>query len=212
MRCVKDDYDFASALLWTVQKDGYVLGLVNFRSPGGDRHPSLEPVKDGAFEAARLFVQLGFENIPPEDPVHHAGNRVWFRHRGFQFWCAFRQAVFAGNEARLTPGPVAPRLNIDLDLLPPGPSRTVRWAEAAEAAAAFTLVCENAAAGDSDARLRALPYTEIRENGKARLEWLTPAGRLTLEASTRILPIDQHNKMFVELIDGQPVPAPRAGA
>jgi hypothetical protein len=43
-RLLKDDYDFASGLLYATQEKSYVLGVATFRSPGGDKHPSLDPV------------------------------------------------------------------------------------------------------------------------------------------------------------------------
>ncbi|MCU0248117.1 MAG: hypothetical protein MUC42_16235, partial [Bryobacter sp.] len=63
MRVVKDGYDFSSALLFSVQKGPRVAGLVNFRNPGGDRHISLDPIKDGKFKCGRLFLELRVEGL-----------------------------------------------------------------------------------------------------------------------------------------------------
>jgi hypothetical protein len=44
LRFLKDDYDFSSALLYSVQEANYVLAAVCFRTPGGDKHISLDPL------------------------------------------------------------------------------------------------------------------------------------------------------------------------
>ena len=58
LRFIKDDYDFSSALLASVQEGPRILGLVNFRSPGGDKHISLDPIPDGKFQASRMRLRL----------------------------------------------------------------------------------------------------------------------------------------------------------
>ena len=63
LRVIKDGYDFSSALFYSVQQAGRVLGVVNFRSPGGDRHISLDPIKDGEFNCGRLFAEFSIEGL-----------------------------------------------------------------------------------------------------------------------------------------------------
>ena len=58
MRVVKDDYDFTSALLYSAQNQGSVLGSIRFRSDGGDKHPGLDPIKDQTFTATSMRVEL----------------------------------------------------------------------------------------------------------------------------------------------------------
>ncbi|HBY60911.1 MAG TPA: hypothetical protein DEH78_13900, partial [Solibacterales bacterium] len=65
LRFVKDDYDFSSALIYTVQAGPFVLGLVNFRTPGGDRHISLDPIANGTFAAKSLRLTLEVQGEAP---------------------------------------------------------------------------------------------------------------------------------------------------
>lgn len=58
LRLMKDDYDFSSALFFSVQHENTVLGVVNFRNPGGDKHISLDPIENGRFHATSLRLQL----------------------------------------------------------------------------------------------------------------------------------------------------------
>ncbi|HKJ90744.1 MAG TPA: hypothetical protein VJ960_06390, partial [Oceanipulchritudo sp.] len=61
LRFLKDNYDFASAKIESVQRDGNVLALVTFVTDGGDTHIALDMVKDARFRASdlRLRFELG---------------------------------------------------------------------------------------------------------------------------------------------------------
>jgi hypothetical protein len=58
MRVMKDDYDFSSARIYSVQHENRILGVINFQTPGGDRHISLDPIADGRFPARSLRLQV----------------------------------------------------------------------------------------------------------------------------------------------------------
>lgn len=57
LRLFRESYDFASALVFTVQRENSVLGLINFRNPGGDRHISLDPLP-ASFQVRKFEVRL----------------------------------------------------------------------------------------------------------------------------------------------------------
>lgn len=60
LRFLKDNYDFASAWITTAQREGTVLGAVNFVTDGGDTHISLDRVKNARFKARDLRLRLEF--------------------------------------------------------------------------------------------------------------------------------------------------------
>jgi len=63
LRFLKNGYDFSSAILTASQRDGLVVGAVNFITNGGDTHLSLQKVKEGKITARdlRLRFELGGE-------------------------------------------------------------------------------------------------------------------------------------------------------
>lgn len=69
LRFLRDGYDFSAAFIFSVQEEGRVLAGITFATDGGDRHISLDPIKDGAIQAndLRLRFELGgsgdFENL-----------------------------------------------------------------------------------------------------------------------------------------------------
>lgn len=64
LRFFHDEYDFASAMVFTVQKENRVLGLILFRAPGGDKHVSLDPLPE-RFAVKRLEPRPEVRGVVP---------------------------------------------------------------------------------------------------------------------------------------------------
>lgn len=60
LRVVKSDYDFSSAMFYSVQDEGAVLGAVGFRNDGGDKHPIIERIQHGAFPMRQIYAAFDF--------------------------------------------------------------------------------------------------------------------------------------------------------
>jgi hypothetical protein len=194
-RFLKDDYDFASALLYSAQERGWVLGLVNFRSEGGDRHPGLDRVQGGAFTAARLRLRFDLAGVPLE-AVRVAGNEATIAAGPATIRIAAPASSFNGRAGRLSAARESGVTTLSLDLMREERPRPVRWSELGEAFAAFTL-----AFGEAGGELR----RDVRD-GVARLRWKTPGGELCLAAATRVAPLEDQNRVYEGLLDGSPIP------
>jgi hypothetical protein len=61
LRALLDGYDYTGALLIAAQRDHSALFGVHFATDGGNRHPSLDPIRDGMITASdvRLRFELG---------------------------------------------------------------------------------------------------------------------------------------------------------
>ena len=224
LRLLKDDYDFASGLFHSVQERGCVLGLLSFRSPGGDRHISLDPIKDGAFECARLRLRVdltGVDNgarmlidgksaaaplrdLPP-------GSRVAIDLGGAYAWLLFPRAVFGASKPRLSIEPEDGLLAVSLDLKRADAPQTVRWTEVGTAWATFSLVMEAAEGTLEEFSLRcAMGSFEQRDVGyDLRVIWRSPAGRLWLQGLPRVATVKEHNRAFRAGIRSAGVPVVR---
>jgi len=75
VRFLKDDRDFASALLFSAQHEGSVLAAVVFATDHGDTHPSLDPIKDGTIRARDLRLRFEFGGEGGELTVKTAGDQ-----------------------------------------------------------------------------------------------------------------------------------------
>ena len=205
LRVVKDGYDFASALLWTVQQDGYVLGLVNFRSPGGDRHPSLDPIRDGGFSCGRLFLELSFEGLAPGFSFRKDGATATVvsapLHAGF----TLLDGRFGDRALTLEGSATTRAVTLTVDFKALGSPNRLGWADVRHAYAFFQLSLFSEPLTTPPARV---PLPGPAED-LCTARWETPAGALELSGSTRVAPIDHHEAAFSERINGQDVPIVR---
>ena len=69
VKCYHDGFDFSSAVLHCVQKDGNVLGNINFSSDRGDTHIGLDLVKDSTIEAEDL--RITFEIVGDTSDINY---------------------------------------------------------------------------------------------------------------------------------------------
>lgn len=211
LRFLKDNYDFSSALFYSVQEQNYVLGLVNFRSPGGDKHISLDPIQHGGFDASRFRLRLDLANLAEDAKVLTNGkplfgnleakSRTSFDLDGAWLHFQVRGWGFGKRTPRLSLGIEDNLHALSVDLI--GGATTIRWSEFAEAWVAFTFSITNTKE-DRTTGFEALPV-----DGRVRLTWKTPAGVLALTGATRVGTIDEQDAAFEESIDGSSIAWPR---
>ncbi len=139
LRVIKDGYDFSSALLYSVQKGPRVAGLVNFRSPGGDRHISLEMIKDGAFDCGRLFLELRVEGLENGYELKESEGGVTLDSKRLAMAFRLCGAGFGEYIPRLVPSKAAGNLTLTADFKPAGSAKRVVWNDVKTAWAAFAL-------------------------------------------------------------------------
>ncbi len=75
-RFLKDGTDFASALIFTAQNESNILSTVVLSTDHGDRHPSLDPIKNGTITASDLRLRLEFGG-DMQDLVAKAMEEKW---------------------------------------------------------------------------------------------------------------------------------------
>jgi len=224
LRLLKDDYDFASGVFLSVQERNSVLGLVNFRSPGGDRHISLEPIENGTFECSRLRVRAGLAGVPESARLLIdgkeanlpaggllPGSRVSLDLGGTYLWLRFPRAVFGDNEPHLSIDREEGLLTISLDLHRTAEPSTVRWSEVREAWAALNLVMDTPGETLADFSLRcSMGHLEPRRSeDKVRLIWESPNGRLWLEGLAGVTDVRTHHSSYRAGVRSGPVPLER---
>jgi hypothetical protein len=202
LRVLKDDYDFSSALLYSVQSRNYVLGLITFRSPGGDRHISLDPITDGQFDAQRLRVRLDFGGATSITRMLAGGTEAYMElTEDLRLAIQFREAAFGAERAAATHETEDGIFTLSLDLI--RRKKTIRWADLKQAYVLFTLVIERTSDSLEDWRER------IAGTHFADWQWQTPAGRLGIRGLTRVATVGEHDRAFREQIDGRDVPIVR---
>jgi hypothetical protein len=228
LRMVKDDYDFASGILHTVQNRNWILAAAGFRQDGGDRHLTLDPVKEESFPAQRLYLQLlvsGFkeseiqlDGLPVKAYVENLSFETFERLtlRADEAVMAFVPALvqFGKETPTLTirPGQSSEgrTLSIEVELFRREAAEIVRWSDVESAFVGFGLALEVPGRLGILDRATASSRWKIKEGAeKVAMEWSTPAGRLGLTAGRRIATASTQNLLFEESLDGSGVPLVR---
>ncbi|QOY91696.1 hypothetical protein [Paludibaculum fermentans] len=194
LRVVKDGYDFSSALFFSTQRGPRVLGMINFRSPGGDKHISLDPIKDGAFDCGRLFVEFDIEGLDAFT-TEQIENTVFVKSKGLQLRFRVLDARWGAHRPELKVSKTTQSVTVTLDLKPVDAPKRVRWSEVRAAYAAFALEMADGDGTFPDS----MPVSKL-DGSVLRAEW----GELKLAASTRVQTVEQHNADFQG--DARPVP------
>jgi hypothetical protein len=228
LRMIKDDYDFASGALYTTQNKNWILAAAGFRDDGGDKHLTLDPVKDGSFSVQRLYLQLlisGFKESEilldgqPAKPYVECLSCETFSRLTLQADDAVvafvpRIVRFGGEKPALSirPGQSSDgrTLSLEIDLFRRDSPEIVRWSEIESAFIAFGLAVEVPGRMSAIDRAVSAAHWEVVEGPeRSSLEWVTPAGRLGLTACRRITHASTQNLLFEERLDGQGVPLHR---
>jgi hypothetical protein len=63
VRLLHDLYDLSAATYFSEQKDNTILSAINFATNGGDKHISIDVLKDGKFTAKDLRLRFEFGNV-----------------------------------------------------------------------------------------------------------------------------------------------------
>ncbi len=208
-RFLKDDYDFTSALLYTVQQDNCILGLVNFRSPGGDKHPNLDPIENGEFEASRLRFCLDIAGAPKGAKILTGDSHLAVDLGGAKLWLNVREAAFRRQKPALSVEHEGDRLMLSIDLLRANAPQRVRWSETPAAYAVFSLAMEGASGSLEQFQRKCQAMSYEGSLSKGRVSWRTPAGWIGLTGNQSVKPVAEQDRAFSEWLDGKPVPLVR---
>lgn len=220
-RVMKDDYDFASGLLYSVQRRNDVLGVVTFRSPGGDRHPSLDPVKDGTFTCSRLRLRFDLAGVPFNAPMlvngreadlgeYPPGSRVLIELGGAYLWLRALSTRCGGPAGTVTLAREDGMLTVSVDLLNKREPQTIRWPQVAHCV--FILSIRDI--GSDTPQQRDMQCAKYPAHGSlggpvVEMVWNTPAGILLIEANTAVGDVAEMDRVFRSTINGHAVPMDR---
>ncbi len=188
MRFMKDDYDFSSALIYMTQERNRVMGVVNFRSPGGDKHISIDMVKNGQFEARSLRLQLDISD--PAAKITIDGLRAVIESGPVKMEFQVRAGIFGANKPALR----AEKGHLFINMVKTDSAQILRWSEVKQAFLAFTLTIGETTSAAFKHQLDDATKT-------VQCEW----GGMELLAGTRVDTVANQEKAFRESRNGLPV-------
>lgn len=226
MRVLKDDYDFVSGLFYSAQNENCVLGAVNFRTPGGEKHPTLDILPASGFDASRLYLQFLINGLLPDAPVLINGKplaklekvpkldetRICIETETCRFCLAPRHVEFGAQVPKLR---FVPKENgqiaIEIDLI--RGKQKINWAETGKALIAFTFQADDlkkdANLAAFDERIAGQKFTGKMEKDRAHFVWQSATGNLELVAGRAVQSIQTQDEIFEEKLNGTSVPLVR---
>jgi hypothetical protein len=221
LRVIKDDYDFTSALFYSAQNQGSVLGSIRFRSDGGDKHPSLDPIKNGTFSLTSMRVQLLLQRwnsssrvlIDGKPLTHHpasfsATSRIALDAGNVKIFFKVHSAHFLEDATLMTLSQKGEDASISVELMKAASPQTVHWADLSSAGCDFTLWMDDSPASleRSDAAFAAMSFTESAKGCLREVSWGSSDGTLAVKASTGVRPIRAMDEAYEARVDGKPYP------
>jgi hypothetical protein len=226
LRVMKDDYEFSSALFYAAQDQGYVLGSIRFRSDGGDKHPSLDPIKNGTITLRRMRVQLLFEGWKPEHLILVDGKPR--REEAFAVPATSRLAIstggvsfiFQAHDPRFLDQARYLHFNtekgdatISVDLMETKEPAAVRLADLVSPGCDFTFQIDDSGVPleSLDSRFAGYQYVRNSISDLRSTLWKTHATTLSVTTSTLVQPLTKHDQSFDLSIDNKPYPFLRLG-
>jgi hypothetical protein len=99
VRFLHDDYDFSSASFFSQQKENCVLACINFVTGGGDKHISIDRIKDGRFRAKDLRLRFEFGNVKESEKMilpNTANGQFTIKTDDLTFTIQMFEATFSG--------------------------------------------------------------------------------------------------------------------
>ena len=227
LRVVKDDYDFTSALFYAAQDQGYVLGAIRFQLDGGDKHPSLDPVKDRTITLSRLQLELLFERWDTKNSILVDGkpqqltsftvpalSRIAIETEGIKIIFQVRDASFINKaqnlhfsledgEAKLAVelmGTKDPQVVHLMDLVGPGCDFV------------FQMDDSDASLAKIDSLFAASLYKQGASGGQRDTSWKIGSSTMSLSTSTTIQSLAKQDQSFDITANSKPYPFVRLGA
>ena len=227
LRVVKDDYDFTSALFYAAQDQGYVLGAIRFQLDGGDRHPSLDLIKDRTITLSRLQLELSFERWDTKNsimvngaPQSHrsftvpATSRLAIETEGVKIIFQARNASFIDKAQSLHFSLKGSDAKLVVELMRTQKPQVVHLTDLIGPGCDFVFQMDDSQASLAkvDSLFAASRYTQRTSLGQRESSWRIGSSMLSLSTSDAIQPLAQQDQSLDIAVNSKPYPFVRLSA
>ena len=223
MRGQKNNHDFTSANSATVQSGPCALTVMNFLTKAGDRHPSLNMIKEDQFEAEDMRLRLQISGVPNDPQIHINGqpaqigdsfainNRVTLDLGGVYLGVCYPTGQYGSANSFGEIVQDEEGLWVD-NVIYSGDNQTWNWNTLGDAGAAAAVYFASASETSREAFDTAFAKQTIDAHiadGRIKASWESATDTLAITASA--IPSDRktHASDFRTLINGEEVPFTR---
>jgi hypothetical protein len=162
LRFLHDFYDFSSASFYSAQNENKVLAGVNFITNGGDKHITIDRIKNGKFKAADLRLRFEFDAATSIDNLHlpaSALDSFGFLAAGLSFYIQPYKLAFGDLKGRWETGKDSKNRWIDF-VIYSGESRDFDLTEINTAVLGFSMTVGKSAGNIQPPTIRASKQTD----------------------------------------------------
>jgi len=227
LRVVKDDYDFTSGLFYSAQNQGSVLGSIRFRSDGGDKHPSLDRIKNQTFSLTRMRVELLLQQwqsnyrilidgkaMTDKSFTVAANSRIAIEADEVKIFFQSHFAQFVQPATHLHFEQQDNDATIAVELLKSDAPQTIRWPDLTDAGCDFTLWMDDSSTSleKLDAAFASMKFKQSALGGTREISWHSSDGVLAVTTATSVEPIRKMDEAYEAHVDGKAYPFVRLEA
>lgn len=225
VKVLKDDYDFSSGLFYSVQSNGAVLGQICFRSDGGDKHISLDPIREHKSVLSRLVVQVRLdvwmddwklfvsdEEVAGTDRSLPVDSRLCVDAGTIKFGFRFLDVRFAAYQPKLKFVRSAEGAMFELTLMSSDRPVTVDWNYVQSAGCGLALLVAESGTPDASTLPTSLEVNRFdlrRQEDLSVMKWRSPDGELEVTAASTVRAGDDMDRAFRSTINGRMPPMQR---
>lgn len=141
LRCLHDDYDYSSAIMYASQKENIIAGMIGFATDHGDFHFILDPLNNATINANRLVVRFEIGGDTENITVTRQSDVCFLiadKNNAVEIAINFGFCVFDGKEVALEYGNECGKLYIDA-VLYKGDKKPIDFNAIKQAAVSFSL-------------------------------------------------------------------------
>jgi hypothetical protein len=189
VRLLHDNYDFSSASITTAQQENKVIAAINFVTGLGDKHISIDKVKDGKFIASDIRLRFEFGNTSFSNNFITPAllnTPVVIETDYLKFTIQLLEAEFNNQKVYWEKGTDGKNSWIDV-VLYKGIATQMDLLSINKAITAFTLAIDKT----TDKQV-VTPANFQHQNNQISIQW----EGLSITANTNILPVEKHKGWF----------------
>jgi len=174
IRCLHDNYDYASASIFAIQDKSDILGAIVFATDRGDTHISLDRIENATIKARDLRIRLQFEGavadlkLPPKVEI---GRPIHISSRPVNVDFQIAHAAFDSYPIATGVGQDSDTAWLDI-IFYAGPQKTVDFRQINEAAFIFALSVNSLAESRDPTHFSG--FTINRKDNLVSADWNRP--------------------------------------
>lgn len=181
VRMLHEFFDFSAGTIYTDQKANSVLAAMNFSTNGGDKHVSIDPLKEGKFHAKDLRLRFELGNSTYIDEIQLPENEkepFVFQVEGVTLGIQLYKMTFGDIKGYWEKGKDDKNSWVDY-VIYKGPGKDFNLQEMDDASLGFSI-----SIGSQNEKLQVIPVTVSQQKDRMDAEWQDMSVSISVKPTT----------------------------